>query len=175
MEYLDIFDESGNSLGVKKTKSEAHSQGLWHKNAHVWIINSKKEVLLQKRSLIVENHPDLWDISAAGHVSSGQDIIYTALRETEEEIGLKLDPSQLIPIGIIKEMSRVGDYINNEFNSIFVVRMDLDPEKIEKQEEVSEVKFISYKILKEIVESGDKTFVPHPQEYQLLFNYLDKN
>jgi isopentenyldiphosphate isomerase len=65
MEYLDIYDSEGKSLGIKVTKKEAHEKGLWHRAAHVWIINSRKELLIQKRSPVVDNHPNEWDISVA--------------------------------------------------------------------------------------------------------------
>ncbi|MCX6751787.1 MAG: NUDIX domain-containing protein [Candidatus Nomurabacteria bacterium] len=176
MEYLDICDSEGNLLGIKKTKKEAHDKGLWHRAVHVWIINSKKEVLIQKRSHLVENHPNLWDISAAGHVSAGEDYITSVLRETEEEIGLKLKPEDFIRIGIVKNISARRGYINNEVDPVYIVKMDLEVNKIKKQEEeVSEIKFISYKKLEQIIKSNDPTFVQHPEEYKLLFDYISKN
>lgn len=46
-ELLDILDENGNLIDVK-TRADAHAKGLWHKSVHVWVINSKNEILLQK-------------------------------------------------------------------------------------------------------------------------------
>jgi len=174
MEYLDIYDSEGNSLGIQKSKKEAHDNGLWHKSVHIWIVNSNKELLIQKRSPQKDNHPNEWDISSAGHVSAGEDDITSAIRETEEEVGLKLKSENFILIGSVKQMSKREGYINNEINPIYIVKMELDPEKIIKQEEeVSEVKLISYKELKKIIESGDPTFVSHEKEYELLFDYLE--
>ena len=176
MEYLDIYDNDGKPLGLKKTKKEAHNEGLWHKAAHVWIVNSKSEVLIQRRSPKVDNHPNQWDISAAGHISAGEDDITSALREVEEEIGLKLTPENLILIGIVKQQSARKGYINNEINPVYVLKMDLNPNEIKKQEdEVAEVKFIPRKELQRFIESKDPSFVPHPEEFVLLFDYLNKN
>lgn len=174
MEYIDICDSEGNLTGEKKLKKEIHNQGLWHKSVHVWFVNSKKEVLIQKRSPQKDNHPNEWDISAAGHVSAGENDINSAVRETEEEIGLKIDPENFILIGTIKQMSKREGYVNNEVNPVFIVLMELDTDKIIKQEEeVSEVKFIDYKELKRLIESKDQTFVSHDDEYKLLFDYLE--
>jgi len=173
MEYIDIYNSDGKPLGIKKTRSEVHSQGLWHKTVHVWVVNSKGEILIQKRSPKVKDHPNQWDISAAGHMPAGENEISSALRETEEEIGLKLSPADLIRIGTIKNMSSMEGYVNNEFHSIFVVRIDLDIKNVKKQEsEVEEVKFIPLKELQRIVENNDPSFVPHQEEYVLLFGYL---
>lgn len=31
IEYLDIYDDKGNLLGIKESKKEAHNKGLWYK------------------------------------------------------------------------------------------------------------------------------------------------
>ena len=175
-EYLDICDSEGNLIGTKELKTEAHKQGLWHRSVHVWVINSKGEVLLQKRSATRDNHPNEWDISAAGHVSAGEDYITSAQRETEEEIGLKVKPEDFIQIGLVKQMSKREGYINNEINPIYVIKMDLDPTKIIiQEEEVSEVKFMPYKELKTFIDNKDSSFCHHPEEYNILFKYLGDN
>jgi isopentenyldiphosphate isomerase len=176
MEYLDIYDENGKPLRIKKSKKEAHDKGLWHWAVQIWVVNSKKEILMQKRSPLMDNYPNKWEASASGHVSAGEDDITSALRETEEEIGLKLEPKNFILIGTVKQMTKREGYINNEINPIYVVKMDLDSSKIKKQEEeVSEVKFMPYEELQKLVESKDPSFVPHPEGYKLLFEYISKN
>jgi len=175
MEYLDICDNQGKLTGEKKAKKEAHEKGLWHRSVHVWIVNSENEVLLQKRSPLVDNHPNEWDISVAGHVSAGEDYIGSALREAEEEIGLKIEPEELIQIGELTRMSEREGYINNEVNPIYIVRKNLNVDKLKKQyEEVSEVKFIPCKKLRDLIESEDSSFVSHSEEYKLLFRYLNE-
>jgi len=175
MEYIDIYDSDGKPLGIKKTRDEVHKEGLWHKTVHVWVVNLKGEILIQKRSPYVDNHPNQWDISAAGHISAGENDIIAALRETEEEIGLKLSPDDLIKIGTVKQMSVRDGYINNEINSVYLVRTNLELENIKKQEdEVTALKFITCKELQRFIESKDSSFVPHPEEFTLLFNYLTK-
>ncbi|MEK7089436.1 MAG: hydrolase, partial [Patescibacteria group bacterium] len=62
-EYLDILDERGEKIGQQRSYIDAHKEGLIHKIAHVWILNSKKELLIQKRSHDRSAHPDYWDIS----------------------------------------------------------------------------------------------------------------
>ena len=50
MEYIDIFDENNNPTGEIKEKVQAHEDGNFHRTAHIWIMNNKKELLLQNRS-----------------------------------------------------------------------------------------------------------------------------
>ena len=81
MEYIDIFDEFNNPIGIFKEKNQAHEDGDFHRTAHIWIINEKNEMLLQKRSATKKTHPNCWDISSAGHIRSGEDVKQGAIRE----------------------------------------------------------------------------------------------
>ncbi|MEI7810241.1 MAG: NUDIX domain-containing protein [bacterium] len=173
-EYIDIYDNEGNLLG-KKTRKESHENGFWHKTVHVWIINSKGEVLIQKRSTQKENNANKWSGSVGGHISAGDNEINTAIKETEEELNLKLSKEDFVEIGKIKHSATTGKYINNEIKTIYVVKMDLDLNKIKIQkEELSEVKFIKFNELKELIENKDSIFVMLPEEYiKLLFDYIN--
>ena len=43
-----------------------------HKAVAVFIVNSKNQVLLRKRSKTQKMWPDMWDLSSEGHVDSGE-------------------------------------------------------------------------------------------------------
>ncbi len=88
MEYLDVLDANGNPTGEKKSRAEIHRNGDWHRVVDVWILNSTQELLLQKRSAEKENNPNLWNISVAGHIASGDSAVPTAIREAQEELGV---------------------------------------------------------------------------------------
>ena len=88
IEYLDIVDENDNLTGIIKEKQQAHIDGDYHRTAHIWLINEKKELLLQRRSPQKSSFPDYWDISAAGHIRSGETVIQGAIRELKEELGV---------------------------------------------------------------------------------------
>lgn len=75
MEYIDIFDENNNAINKIEEKTQAHENGKFHRTAHVWIMNNKKELLLQKRSAKKKSHPNCWDISGAGHIRAGETVI----------------------------------------------------------------------------------------------------
>ena len=95
MEYLDILDKNGNKTGEKMPRKEVHSKGYWHKGVHIWIINSKKELLVQRRSANKDVYPNKLYISVAGHPVSGEEEIESIKREFEEEIGVELDTNKL--------------------------------------------------------------------------------
>ncbi|MEK7187714.1 MAG: NUDIX domain-containing protein [Patescibacteria group bacterium] len=176
-EYVDVLDEAGNLTGQKKLKSEVHRDGDWHRSIHLWIINSKRELLIQRRAAQKENHPNMWDIPSAGHISAGEDPITAALRETEEELGLKLETSEIEHLFTVAQtgVTNNGTFINNEFNDVYMVQKDIDISQLSLQEEeVAEVRFISFLELERAIESKDGNFVSHFQEYPKLFSELHR-
>ena len=178
MEKIDVLDEKGNITGEVRFKDDVHREGLWHRAVHVWFVNSKGELLLQHRSKLKVSHPSCWDISVAGHISAGEESITSAIRETEEEIGLTLEPKDFILLGIVigQSIQNNGTYINNEFNDVYIVHSDVSIPSLKMQEEeVDDLKYISKEQLKEWIATKNKDFlVPHKKEYELLFEYLDK-
>ena len=177
MELLDIYDAQGNLTAEKQDRSVVHRQGLWHKTVHIWILNSRQELLIQKRSTQKDSHPNLWDISAAGHITSGDTVIAAALRELKEELGLTIKPTDLQFLFTAKQQytQNHGTFIHNAHHDIFLLKKDLDLTKIKLQkEEVSAVKFISISELKKQIAQKNPDFVPHVDEYKKLFTYLEK-
>lgn len=96
MEFLDVLDENGIRTGESLSRDEIHKRGLWHRAIVVAIVNDKNEVLMQQRSANKEKNANLWDISVAGHLSSGQDSLMAAAREINEEVSINLGHSILI-------------------------------------------------------------------------------
>lgn len=177
MEYLDILDESGRLTGRQKPRHEVHRDGNWHRAAHIWIINSKREILIQKRASGKDSYGNYWDVSSGGHVSAGATVLDSAIRELAEELGVMTKKEDFELLGATKDQAilRDGAFINNQFNSVFLLEMDLDIAELKLQaEEVAEVKFIPFRKLEKIIQSGDKNFVPHPEEFKLLFSILHK-
>ena len=94
MEILDILDKKGNIIGSKERK-EIYKDGDIHRTVHIWIINDNNELLVQKRSPKKDTFPNLWAISTAGHVISGETSIFAALRELKEELNLNVKEEEL--------------------------------------------------------------------------------
>ncbi len=175
MELIDILDEKGNKTGVTKTKDEIHQKGLLHLTAHVWFINSKNEILLQRRSEEAKNDPDMWDTSVGGHILSGETPEEGALREVKEEIGVDLDITDLKLIGKIKIKLTLNNrtYFDNEFNDIYLVKLDLDINQLNIQkEELKALKWVPISEFKKWVKERKPDLVPHTEEYALLFKQI---
>ena len=102
-EYFDVVDEKGIPTGETVSRSVAHATGVRHRTAHVWIMRRSPEggaqVLLQKRSQNKDSFPGEYDTSSAGHIQAGDEPLESALRELEEELGIKGRKEDLCPVG----------------------------------------------------------------------------
>ena len=141
-ELLDILDESGRPTGEVVLKSEAHRLGLWHRCFHCWICGSDAAgsyVLLQRRAATKDTWPDYLDVTAAGHLAAGEKVL-DGLREVEEELGLRVEPERIVPLGTRRVEQEIPAGCDREFHEVFLVFDATPPEDLCLQrEEVSAV------------------------------------
>ena len=174
-ELIDICDENNNLLGIKKMKSEAHKNGLWHRASHIWIYNSTGEILLQLRAKEKPLYPDMWDISAAGHISADEDPVTAGLREVEEEIGLKLKKEDLYFFTIRKHKAIFRDIKNNEFYYIYFFMFDEEIRQLKLQkEEVQKIQFFPIDKIEEELKTNMGKYVPHGDYWFDVLNEIKK-
>lgn len=172
MEYIDIVNSKGERLGLQKTKAEVHRDGDWHKTVHIWCINGKEEVLMQRRAADKVNFPNFWDISVAGHVDNGEHPIESALREVKEEIGISVAEEDLHYLGTVPQqfILHEGTYIDNELCVIYLVTLNKELSELTMQtEELSALDWVPLTTLKQWVTEGREDLLPHAEEYALVF------
>ena len=86
-EMFDVVDENDHVLRQLE-RSQVHSKSLLHRAVHVFVFNKHGDLFLQKRSLLKDSSPGLWDSSASGHLDVGEDYHDAAVRELDEELGV---------------------------------------------------------------------------------------
>ena len=103
-EIFDVVDDLDQVIG-RQTRREVHRLGLKHRAVHVLVFNAGGQSFLQKRSMVKERQPGLWDSSASGHLDCGEDYDACAVRELREEIGLALGspPQRLFKLSASQE------------------------------------------------------------------------
>lgn len=132
---LNIVDEAGNIIGVE-TRGKIHKEGLLHREIHVWIYTPKREIIFQHREKNKDTFPDLLDASVGGHVEIGEEFIDAALKELEEEAGIKASAKELtfIQTTKTKSLDAVTGMINHALRAVYAYRYDGKVEnlKVEK-------------------------------------------
>ncbi len=188
LELLDYFDEKGFYLG-KTDRTTIHQQGLWHKTFHCWIFDDKQNVLFQLRSHDNFTYPNQLDISAAGHIKSGEDIS-DGMRELKEELGIDVPFSRLISLGevvidsnlqnkefvyiyLLRQNQKLKDYKlqRSELDGVFSLNVDRALALFEGRVPFEHIDGLSFNVENHL--SLDhrrvtiKNFVCHPKEYYL--------
>jgi isopentenyl-diphosphate delta-isomerase type 1 len=128
-EIFDVVNERDEPVG-RAFRREVHARGLCHRAVHVLVFDHHGRVFLQKRSMLKDMCPGLWDSSCSGHVDAGEEYDVAAVRELGEELGLK-------DVSSLERWFRVNacDETGNEFCWIYRLKSGgpfvLHPEEID--------------------------------------------
>jgi isopentenyl-diphosphate delta-isomerase len=165
-ELIDILTPEGRSTGKTALKSEAHKNGWFHATAHIWFFTSDKKILLQKRALTKKVFPGIWDISVAGHIGAGEEVLEGAKREVFEEIGLILEDKDFIKIGTrIHQVNHENGIQDNEHHHVFIAELKTPISELTMQpEEVAGLELWDLKVLKE-TKNLENVLLPRFHEY----------
>ena len=142
MEIFDVIDKDGNPTGETVTREQAHTEGIPHRTAHIWILREKEgrvQVLLQKRAMNKDSFPGMFDTSSAGHIQAGDEPLESALREFHEELGIRAQPQELEFAGnfrISYEKEFYGKmFRDNEIAFVYIYSQPVDETKLVLQKE----------------------------------------
>jgi len=95
-EFLQCYDELGVPSEVQsRSKVKAHPEKYVCGVANIWLVNDQGQLLVSKRSPNVSGNPNQWQTYLGGHVSAGMSFRQTAVKELEEEIGLRIKEEDL--------------------------------------------------------------------------------
>jgi len=156
MELIQIVDENGNFNGQIIDKEEAHNKNLLHNEVAVFIINDKKQVLLQKRSANKRFNPNKWAL-CAGHVDAYESLEDAILREIKEEVGLDILKDDLHQFGE-REFTIIDS--NSHITYFYYIKSNLNEKDfIIQKEELSEVKWFDIDDVIDMIKKNDSSIV----------------
>jgi len=117
-EIFDVVDLDDQVIGTA-TRAEVHAQRLTHRAVHVFIFNKRGDLLLQKRSLLKDMCPGLWDSSVSGHLDSGESYETAVVRELTEEMGIA---SETAP----EEIAKITPGVNTGWEHVKLYQLRYD-------------------------------------------------
>lgn len=172
-ELFLVTDENDQPLAPLPRKL-VHGHNIWHRSAHVWILNNQGQILCQQRSLYKESHPGFWESFFGGHLRPGETYQSGAVREVNEELGIKLNMENL-KFWKVNKYKGLPDGHNHEFQGIFVTEWNGETSELAFND--GEVEQVSWKeiseVKREVEQNGEKTWVQIGYELELL-DYLQK-
>ena len=162
MTKVILVDAKDNKIGVEE-KLKVHIEGQLHRAFSIFVFNSKKEMLLQKRAKIKYHSPGLWSNTCCSHPRPNKNILDEAKRKLKEEMGVSCDLKEIFSF-VYK--ANFGDLTEYEYDHVFLGKFDEDPRLNKKEAE--DWKWINFKELKKDVKEN-------PEKYTYWFKLiLDK-
>jgi len=93
-EQVILVNEQDEPIGLMN-KLEAHEKAVLHRAFSVFILNDKKEIMLQQRATHKYHSPLLWTNTCCSHQRSGETNIEAGTRRLQEEMGFTADLTEL--------------------------------------------------------------------------------
>ena len=150
-ELVMIVDEQNEFVRYAPRK-EMRDNGLWHRVSFVYIVCTDGTLLVQKRSQKKDYCPGFFDLSTGGVVGKDETDLQNAVREVEEEIGIK--NAQLESIKSFKFDGQLSKVHAN----VYVLR-GFDPETTPLTLQTDEVDEVVYWTKEQIIEKHDSSEV----------------
>ena len=170
-ELLQVLDENGNPTGRFEKREIVHDNKLFHNEVALWIIDREnKKVLLQRRSPNKKQKPNKLAL-CAGHVVDNETIDEALEKEANEELGLNIKNYKVDKLITIKRT----EPRNHCFIHHYYIGKAIPIENITIQkEELSEVLYMDYEHLKQLVKQNSDEVVFKWEFYEPVFNKLDE-
>jgi isopentenyl-diphosphate delta-isomerase len=154
---LVILVDSNNQVLGHQDKIKAHSEGLLHRAASVFLFNQNRELLIQKRSESKIVAAGKWANTVCGNVSPGERSEECGVRRLREELGI-FDLS-LNEVGVFRYKHQFNNgFSEHEIDRVFVGKYEgkasLNPV------EVSGVKWVAWKELLADVNDAKTRYAP---------------
>jgi isopentenyl-diphosphate delta-isomerase len=151
-----LVDKNDQSIGTME-KLEAHELGLLHRAFSVFIINDKKEILLQKRAISKYHSGGLWTNSCCSHPLPGEDVLDAGIRRTKEEIGIHLSKESIFKSGFLLYKSVYDNGLTeHEYDHILIAKTNNKP--ILNVDEAEAFEYVNYASIKERIASSPDSF-----------------
>jgi isopentenyl-diphosphate delta-isomerase type 1 len=149
-EILEVVDERDTVVG-SATRRAIHEKGLLHRAVHIFVFNSAGDLYVQRRAPNKDRFPNRLASSASGHVDPGETYLESAVRELEEELGIRAE---------LEEVLRLSEFevTDNEHVVLFTTVSDSNP--IPNPEEITWGAFMTGERLSQLMERNPDDFVP---------------
>ncbi len=157
MEVWDIYTRDRVRTGRTCLRGEPRKEGEYHLAVHVWIQNSEGKFLISRRSGNKKKFPHMYEC-VGGAVVAGEDSLEGALRESFEEVGVRLDPG-MGKVVFSRVRDTEGGRAFYDILDVYLFRYDGEPDLASATtQEVESVSWRTREEIRELFEKGE--FVP---------------
>lgn len=152
MEKWDLYTVDGIKTDRTLYRGEDVPKGYYHLVVHIWITNGS-EFLISRRSADRPTFPLMYECPG-GSVIAGESSLQGALREVEEEIGVRLDPSAGRMLKRVVRDEREGK-VFRDILDVYLFRYDGQPSlELATTKEVESVSWMTADQIKKLSDEG---------------------
>jgi isopentenyl-diphosphate delta-isomerase len=124
IEEVVLVNEDDIELGTME-KLEAHEKGALHRAFSVILVNSKGELLLQKRAAKKYHSASLWTNACCSHPRPGESVETAAERRLKEELGIYAKPK--LAYSFVYKVALENNLIEHELDHVLIGKFDGEP------------------------------------------------
>lgn len=159
-EQVILVNEQDEPIGLMP-KLEAHQKALLHRAFSVFVLNDKKEVMLQQRAQQKYHSPLLWTNTCCSHQRSGETNIEAGSRRLFEEMGFRTDLRELFHF--IYKAPFDNGLTEHELDHVMIGYFNGDP--VINREEVEDWKWMKIEEIKSDMNQN-------PEHYTVWFRII---
>lgn len=148
-EFWNVYDKFRNKTDkiIKRDSDEWLKEGEYHIVITGIIQNSKNQILITRRNKNKKVYPGLWECTG-GSVKAEESSIEAVIREINEEIGIRLKPTEGKLLGTIQK--------SNYFRDVWKFKKDVLKEDINYNDgEVIDFKWVSLEEYADLYDKGE--------------------
>lgn len=155
-DFLVLVDEDDNIVGYREKEHCHRTPAKRHRAFSIFIFNSKREMLIQRRSHMKKTWPGFWTNACCSHPSKNELLQTATRRRLREELGFE------IPVTFLFKFSYESDYDKeygeNEIDHVFVGIYDgkIKPNR----DEIADWRFVTIEALSAEVQTSPGEFTP---------------
>lgn len=164
-ELLDLVDADDNVIGVK-SRDEIYAEHLKNfRVINVFLVNSKGEIWIPRRTATKKLYPLCLDMSVGGHVQSGESYDEAFHRETFEELNINTAEISVRLLGhLTPALHDVSAFMN-----VYEIQTDETPKY--NPDDVMEGVWISPDELQQRIAAGEKVKSDLPKLLKIFFSH----
>jgi isopentenyl-diphosphate Delta-isomerase len=159
-EQVILVNERDEAIGLMP-KLEAHQKAVLHRAFSVFILNDKKEIMLQQRAHQKYHSPLLWTNTCCSHQREGESNIVAGSRRLFEEMGFKAELKELFHF--IYKAPFDNGLTEHELDHVMIGYFNGNPQI--NPEEVEDWKWMK-------IEDVKQDMAKHPEIYTVWFRII---
>ena len=163
MEIWDLYDKNRVKLEKTMVRGDEVPDDCFHLVVESVIMNDKNQILIQRRHPKKIGWPNYWEFSCGGSATTGDTSLDAIKREIEEEIGININPDNIMDI--------IKRSFGNSHYDFYFIRENINIKDTTLQAiEVIDIKWVNFDEV--ISKLNNDSFVDYSQYGRDHFNYI---